>query len=114
MMLDTIRQFCLSLQHTEEGMPFGDDVLVFKVKGKMYALCGIIDIEFINLKCDPEHALELRAQYEAIEPGYHMSKAHWNSVYFHRDLKWQQIQELIEDSYRLVVASLPKKDRFDF
>ena len=105
------REFCLSFNAVTEGMPFGGDTLVFKVKGKMFCLTGIDDFEFINLKCDPDKALELREEYPAVKPGYHMNKKHWNSVYMDGSIPDTRIHEWITDSYNLVVDTLPKKDR---
>ena len=108
--------YCLSLNGTSESFPFekfDGDVLVFKVATKMFALTSLKDWEkenyWVNLKCDPDYALELRAQYEAVQPGFHMNKKHWNSVYFHQDLSDKEILKLIKHSYDLVVKSLPKK-----
>lgn len=93
-------------------MPFGPDVLVLRAGGKIFALVGIKDPPFfVNLKCDPERAMELRAEYEAIRPGYHMNKVHWNSVYLDGDAPNELIRELIDHSYDLVVATLTKTAR---
>lgn len=107
--LDYYRNYCLSKSGVTEGMPFGEDVLVFKVMGKMFALASIIDFDFINLKCDPVRAIELRANHLEITPGYHMSKKHWNSVSVKGSLSDEIIIDLIDHSYNLVVASLTKK-----
>lgn len=109
MQLDDILRICTQLKGTSEHFPFDDRTLVFKVMGKMYALIDTIDTQFINLKCDPELAIELRERFSEIEPGYHMSKKHWNSVNLHGNLKQDFIQEMIVSSYGLVVQSLPKK-----
>lgn len=111
MTLEQFRAFCIGKPGVEEGLPFGPDTLVFKVGGKMFALTGIDSFDYINLKCDPERALELREVYEAIRPGYHMSKKHWNSVYMDGTLNDQFILELTDHSYKLVFNSLPKKVR---
>ena len=82
-LFESIQNYCLSKPFTEESMPFGGDVWVVKVHGKMFALCSIEHIPFqINLKCQPEYALELRANYHAVTPGWHMNKTHWNTVTF--------------------------------
>ena len=79
--LETFREYCLGKPHTTEGTPFGPDVLVFKVAGKMFALASLDEIPVTaNLKCDPDLALELRDRYEQVRPGYHMNKKHWNTV----------------------------------
>ncbi len=103
---------CLSLPQVEETTPFGPDVLVYKVAGKMFALA--IPDEFparINLKCDPDRAMELRDQHESIIPGYHMNKKHWNTLILDGSLPSKLVRELIEHSYQLVVASLPARTR---
>ena len=105
----SFRDYCLSKPGTEETTPFDEDTLVFKVMGKMFALAGMEKFEFVNLKCDPEYALELRAEHDGIRPGYHMSKKHWNSVYI--EVGEKLICALTDHSYDLVVSKLPKKDR---
>jgi predicted DNA-binding protein (MmcQ/YjbR family) len=105
--------YCLAMKGVTEHFPFDEDTLVFKVGGKMFALSSLSQWEkgeaSINLKCDPERALELRAQYEAIEPGYHMSKIHWNTVAVDGDVPERMLRELIDHSYELVFKSLTKK-----
>ena len=103
---------CLSLPGAEETTPFGPEVLVYKVAGKMFAL-AIPDEhpQRVNLKCDPERALELLDRYEDILPGYHMSKKHWNTLLLGGRLPSTLIRELLRHSYDLVVAALPKKTR---
>lgn len=112
MMFDAIRDHCLALPETTESFPFGDDTLVFKVAGKMFALIGLERLpRFVNLKCDPEYAIELREQYEGITPGYHMHKKQWNSVLLDGSVPSTLVHSLVDDSYRLVVAGLKKADR---
>lgn len=111
MHIEAFYNFCMSLPGTTEGFPFDEKTLVFKVMGKMFTLCNVDEFESINLKCDPVKALELRAAYEEIQPGYHMNKKHWNTVSMQGNLKDEFIKELIRHSYDLVVAKLPKKDR---
>lgn len=105
--------YCLSKKGVTEHFPFDADTLVFKVGGKMFALSSLRQWEngqaSVNLKCDPEKAEELRANYEAIKPGFHMSKAHWNTVGFNADVPDKVICALIDDSYDLVLKSLTKK-----
>jgi len=108
---DAIEHF-LSKPGSEETTPFGPDVLVYKVGGKMFALT--VPDEFparLNLKCDPERSIALRDEYEAIIPGYHMNKRHWNTLVLDGSLPAQLVRELIDHSYELVVASLPKSGR---
>ncbi|MFZ4765856.1 MAG: MmcQ/YjbR family DNA-binding protein [Roseimicrobium sp.] len=112
MILADFLSYCLSLPGVEETTPFGPEVLVYKVGGKMFALA--LPDEFphrVNLKCDPERALELRDRYEDITPGYHMNKKHWNSLNLEGRLPTALVRELIDHSYQLVVASLSKKIR---
>ena len=105
---DAIDHF-LSKTGAEECTPFGPDVLVYKVAGKMFALAVPADFPArINLKCDPERALALRDEYEAITPGYHMNKRHWNTLVLDGSLPSKLVRDLIDHSYELVVASLPK------
>ncbi len=105
------REYCLSLPLAEETTPFDDDTLVYKVCGKMFAMGGISDFGNINLKCDPERAMELRERHSEITPGYHMNKTHWNTVDTGGDLPDTMIREMIRDSYMLVVGSLPRTRR---
>lgn len=109
MNIEEYRDFCLSLKGCEESTPFGPDVLVFKVGGKMFSLCDLKSFERINLKCDPDRALELREKFPEVSPGYHMNKTHWNSVDPRGNLSNKQIRDWTIDSYRLIVLSLPVK-----
>jgi predicted DNA-binding protein (MmcQ/YjbR family) len=103
---------CLALPGAEETTPFGPEVLVYKVAGKMFALAIPDEVPpRVNLKCDPERALELRDQHENIIPGYHMNKKHWNTLILDKQLPTALVRELIIHSYDLVVGSLPKKLR---
>ena len=111
MFLDDLRNHCIAKPGVTEGFPFDKSTLVFKVFGKMFALVDVDVFEAINLKCDPEKAVELRESYQGIQPGYHMNKTHWNSVYLNEDVSDQLLVELIDNSYELVYASLPKKVR---
>ena len=113
MNIQQLYEYCLSKKGVTEHFPFDEDTLVFKVGGKMFCLTSLQNWEngnpSLNLKCDPEKAIELRAAYEAIQPGYHMSKKHWNTVFFHNDVATKMLVELINHSYDLVFESLPKK-----
>lgn len=111
MNIEEFYQFCHSLPGVTESFPFGEQTLVLKVMNKMFALTDIEGFESINLKCNPVKALELRATYEEIQPGYHMNKKHWNTVSVKGSLSDALIREMIKESYDLVVAGLPKKDR---
>lgn len=111
--LETFYDFCLRKKGVTEHFPFDEDTLVFKVGGKMFALTSLQQWEkqapSVNLKCDPERALDLRAHYDGIQPGYHMSKVHWNTVAIGQDVPDQLVYQLISDSYDLVFFSLSKK-----
>ncbi len=109
MNIEQFREYCISKKGVTEEFPFNETTLVFKVMGKMFALAGIENFNAINLKCEPEKALELRASYPAITPGYHMSKKHWNTVIIDGSLSIEFITELIDESYNLVAATLTKK-----
>jgi predicted DNA-binding protein (MmcQ/YjbR family) len=111
---DDARTHVMGMKEVTEETPFGPDVLVYKVMGKMFATLGFEDeVGRMNLKCDPERALELRDEYEAIIPGYHMNKKHWNTLVLDGSLDGKLVMRLIEDSYDLVVGGLPKKLRDD-
>lgn len=115
MNLEDIREYCLAKPHVTEGMPFGPGVLVFKVCNKMFLLCSLDSEEAtINVKCDPEKAIEWREEYEEVQPGYHMNKQHWNTVHIQGRLRPDQIIEMIEDSYHLIINSLTPKQRREF
>ena len=109
MNIEEYRDYCVAKKGVTEAFPFDETTLVFKVMGKMFALTGVDSFEYINLKCDPENAVELREQYNGVKPGYHMSKKHWNSVYLNSDVSDRMIYDLIDDSYQLVAKSLTKK-----
>lgn len=104
-------QLCGSLNGAEDTYPFGPEHIVWKVSGKMFALHDAVNPQTINLKCDPDRASELRAEYDGIQPGYHMNKKHWNTVLLRSDVSPQLLTELIRHSYDLVVLSLTKKQR---
>ncbi len=110
--LEQFREYCLSKVAATESMPFGEDVLVFKVAGKIFALAALNEIPAtVNLKCDPDLALELRDRYEQVQPGYHMNKKHWNTVEIGSGVPEAELRKMIEHSYDLVVRSLPKAQR---
>jgi predicted DNA-binding protein (MmcQ/YjbR family) len=109
MTLDHFREFCLNFKGTTEDLPFDENTLVFKVMGKMFALCNMMSFEFVNLKCDPEKSIALRGEFMDVTPAWHMNKKHWNSVSFMGDLSDKQIEHWIADSYNLVVKNMPKK-----
>ncbi len=111
MTLEELRQYCLSKPGTTEEFPFDQSTLVFKVLGKMYVLTDVDVFDSINVKCDPEKAVELRERYEEVTPGYHMSKTHWNTVRTDGSLSDRLLFEWVDESYRLVAAGLPSSKR---
>ena len=113
MHIEAVRDYCIAKKGTTEEFPFDESTLVFKVMGKMYALVALERSPLsMNMKCDPERAIELREEYpETILEGYHMSKKHWNTVRLEEDLDSHLIIELIDHSYDLVVAKMTKKLR---
>ena len=108
MNIESFREFCLDKPGVSEGFPFDTNTLVFKVAGKMFALTNIDLFQSVNMKCDPEYAIELRETFQGIKPGYHMSKKHWNTVSTESDVPDKLILELVDQSYNLVVKSLTK------
>ena len=112
MNIETLHTYCLAKKGVEESFPFGEDTLVFKVGGKIFLLTGLNSspLQF-NVKCHSEKAIEWREQYEAVQPGYHMNKKHWNTVVVDGSIPNKVIQQMIDDSYELVVQSLPKSIR---
>jgi predicted DNA-binding protein (MmcQ/YjbR family) len=112
MNVEEFREYCLSKKGVEESFPFGEETLVFKVMGKLFALTNLNWDRFsVNLKCNPERALELRERHSQIIPGYHMNKKHWNTIEFETGLDHELLLELIDHSYDLVVQKMPKKLR---
>jgi predicted DNA-binding protein (MmcQ/YjbR family) len=108
-----LRRACLAHQGSSEEFPFGPEVSVFMVERKMFALSRM-DAEpplRVNLKCEPELAEQLRESYPTILPGWHMNKRHWNTVVLDGSLPDRMVRDLIEDSYDLVVANLPRAKR---
>jgi predicted DNA-binding protein (MmcQ/YjbR family) len=107
-----LKSACLALPGAVEDFPFGDEVSVFKVAGKMFALSDLDgDPLQLSIKCEPELAAQLRATYPAIGPGYHLNKRHWNTVTLDGSVPDQMVTDMLGDSYDLVVASLPKARR---
>src|SRR5215831_17691831 len=110
--LEAFREYCLGKACASESMPFGPDTIVFKVQEKIFALASLESVPpRVNLKCDPELALELRDRYEEVRPGYHMNKKHWNTVVLGGRIPAPELQRMIDHSYELIVASLPRKRR---
>jgi predicted DNA-binding protein (MmcQ/YjbR family) len=111
MNVEEFREYCISKNGVTESFPFDSETLVFKVGGKMFALSGIELFASVNLKCDPERAVDLRETYNGVKPGYHMNKTHWNTVTIDSDVPEQLLLELIDHSYELVYKSLTKRMR---
>jgi predicted DNA-binding protein (MmcQ/YjbR family) len=110
MNVEDIRLYCLNKPGVTESFPFDNKTLVFKVMNKMYALIALEEPELrINLKCDPEKALVLREEYTGVLPGYHMNKVHWNTVVADGSFTESDLLGWIDDSYALIVSSLPRK-----
>lgn len=106
---EELRDYCLQKPYAEECMPFGDDTLVFKVGGKIYLLASLDKGNRFNVKCNPERAIELRELYTEVQPGFHMNKANWNTVFMDGTLTRKQLCEMIDHSYNLILNNLPKK-----
>jgi predicted DNA-binding protein (MmcQ/YjbR family) len=107
--LAEFREYCLAKPGGSEETPFGPDVLVFKVGGKMFALAALDEVPTtVNLKCDPDLALDLRDRHEQVRPGYHMNKKHWNTVEIGSGIPDAELRKMIDHSYELVIKGLPK------
>ena len=109
MNIEEFREYCVAKPGVTEEFPFDETTLVFKVMGKMFALTNLDGDWSLALKCDPDRAIELRETYPAIQPGYHMSKIHWNIIMMDGSLSSKLILELVDHSYQLVVDKLPGK-----
>jgi len=107
--LAQFREYCLGKAHAIEDVPFGPDVLVFKIASKMFALAALDEVPTtVNLKCDPDLALDLRDRYDQVRPGYHMNKKHWNTVEIESGIPDAELRKMIDHSYDLVIKGLPK------
>ncbi|MBV6644137.1 MAG: MmcQ/YjbR family DNA-binding protein [Cyclobacteriaceae bacterium] len=109
--IEQLRAYCLTKKGVTESFPFDQNTLVFKVMGKMFALANVDDFVSVNLKCEPEKAVELRELYEEVSPGYHMNKQHWNTVRVNEGVGDKLVYNWVDDSYDLIVQGLPKKLR---
>lgn len=117
MNIEELREYCLSKKGASESFPFGEDTLVFKVMDKMFAYFSIAPKDgefFVNLKCDPDRAVELREQYEGVRKGYHTTGKMWNSVYLESDVSNGLIKELVDHSLGEVIKNLPKKKQEEY
>lgn len=102
MNIEILREYCISKKDVTESFPFGDDTLVFKTVGRIFALVNLEGDLSINLKCDPARALELRERYSSVTPGYHMNKKHWNTIYVDGTVPDKEIFSWVDHSYDLV------------
>ena len=110
MNIETLRDYCLSKKAVTEDFPFGETTLVFRVLNKIFLLVSLdADPLQFNAKCDTEKAIQLREEYDTVKPGYHMNKKHWNTVIIDGTISTKLIKEMIDDSYDLIIQSLPKK-----
>lgn len=109
--IESFRGYCISKPFVSEEFPFDNNTLVFKVMGKMFALTDVEAFASINLKCDPEMAVELRESFSSVIPGYHMNKKHWNTVMMDGSISDELIKKWTDISFQLVVDKLPKKER---
>ena len=110
--IESIRNYCISKKAVTECMPFDDKTLVFKVADKIFALAALAAYPLrLNLKCDPEKAIDLRERFESVSPGYHSNKKHWNTIEVNGEIPKEALHELIDHSYNLVIAKLKKKVR---
>ena len=109
MNIEELREYCLSIKNATEDMPFGDDLLVFRVFGKWFVVVSLDDIELkINVKCGPTQAIELREQYNCVEAAWHFNKKYWNSIILNQDMNDETVKYWIKHSVEEVVKKLPK------
>ena len=111
MNIEEFRSYCIAKPGVTEGLPFGPQTLVFKVMNKMFILCDIDEFKSFNAKCNPERAIELRASFPGIIPGFHMNKTHWNTISCDGSVSDELMLQLIDHSYALVASTLKKSDR---
>ena len=111
MNIEEYRAYCLAKKAVTEEFPFDSETLVFKVMGKIFALTSVSEFVSVNLKCDPEKAVELRDQYAAVVPGFHMNKKHWNTIQFDGSISDKLLKTWIDESYQCVINTLPARDK---
>jgi predicted DNA-binding protein (MmcQ/YjbR family) len=114
MNIEELREYCLAKKGVTESFPFDETTLVFKVAGKMFCLTDLVDDFAVALKNDPQKNMELREQFPAVKPGYHMNKQHWNTVQIDGSISDKMLKQLIDESYGLIVAKLPKRVKEEF
>jgi predicted DNA-binding protein (MmcQ/YjbR family) len=108
---EIIRNYCLQKPGSSEDLPFDEDTLVIRAASKIFILLPLDTPDRINLKCDPELAIELREKHSAVQPGYHMNKKHWNTVFINEDVNKKELFKMIDHSYDLVYDKLTKKEK---
>lgn len=108
MNIESLRDYIIAKEEVTESFPFGDDTLVFKVNGKIFALVNLEGDLTINLKCDPSKSIEIRERYSSVVPGYHMNKKHWNTVLVDGTVPDKEIFAWIDHSYSLVARKVPQ------
>lgn len=114
MNVESVREYCLKMKSCTESFPFDETTLVMKVAGKMFSLINLDENPSVNLKCDPEKAIELREEFDAVLPGYHMNKEHWNTILLNGTVPDREIRQWIDDSWHLVVEKLPKSVKKEY
>ena len=114
MNIEELREYCMAKKAVTESFPFDETTLVFKVAGKMFCLTDLVDDFAVALKNDPEKNMELREQFPAVRPDYHMNKQHWNTVEVDGTISDEMLKKLVDESYQLIVQKLPKKIREEF
>jgi predicted DNA-binding protein (MmcQ/YjbR family) len=108
--IETLREYCMNKPGVEETLPFGRDTLVYKVAGKIFLITGLDEEKLsFNVKCDPDLAIELREQYDCVQPGYHMNKKHWNTIIVDGSVPMKKLKEWIDHSYQLIGKKKPQK-----
>jgi predicted DNA-binding protein (MmcQ/YjbR family) len=113
MNIEEIREYCIAKKAVTESFPFDETTLVFKVMNKMFCLLGLDNFR-VSLKNDPDKNVELRGRYSAVSEGYHLNKAHWNTIELNGSVPSDLLKELIDDSYRIIIQSLPKKKQEEY
>ena len=114
MNIEELRLYCIAKKAVTESFPFDEDTLVFKVMGKMFALISISESDSVNLKCDPEYAIELREKYTSVRAGFHMNHKHWKTVFLNDDTSDKLIYQLIDHSYEMVIKGFTKKLKLEY
>ena len=114
MNIEELRLYCIAKKAVTESFPFDEETLVFKVMGKMFALVSITESDSVNLKCDPEYAIELREKYTSVRAGFHMNHKHWNTVFLNDDASEKLIYQLIDHSYEMVIKGFTKKLKLEY